>query len=608
MNDRDFLEYFEKLNKNPLPKPELFSIVSSLTNTLLISSHSQPTPIKPPTKPSIFGPGVPEDVEYSLKRAVKALCTTDFQLQARYSLVLQNFLRHFPVKTDKFMDFLLKECNVSNAIRKSETSHYVFASLLGFSALDQARKLDDEASFRVFLEKMLEIAEKYTSFRETVAQILENSLLSQENATKALKTRFRAISQRIKGEPFENSVFHINLLVSLQKAAKIAPKLEDFPLKSQLHANLLDYSRVLRLLLSSLEVFPRESCIIRSVIDFTDLYIRENHKTEEHWSGFFEYFSKELAQSGQTRAFDYKKAFLLLSLLYRYLKKPGFSAIALKNVAKEPLVSLWLRNLFVQNEVLRKISRKIERRVTQIFENAGNCLENREACVEFVEKMKKSLNYHFTGSCALAQAFFQHVIAEDQSFIESYWKILKKKLQKSESLQEKLYIVSEIVHFFERKQGNIKENLLLEGILSVFKEISREKIRKLLENEENFEALEENSMNFEKEAEKFEEKLYDSFYSLLGEVNKRPSSNFSKEKAAIWKGLSEKNEILLSLVLKECEKTQKNVVFLSFFIDFSMFFQEKSGIYRENRDIGRRCPEKYRENAESSRFFEKNAD
>lgn len=565
MNDRDFLEYFEKLNKSQLPQPELISTVSSLTKTLLLSSHSQETQqfsaktSQKPTKTAVFGPSVSEDLEYSLKRTVKALCTADFELQSRYALVLQSLLQHFAVKTEIFIEFLLKECNVSNAIKKSETSHYVFAAILGFSALDLAKKLENEESFQVFLEKMFEFAEKFPSFRETIAETLENSLFSQETAPKVQKLRARAISSKIKKNFQETSVFHINLLVSLQK---VATNLSDFPLKSQLHAILLDYSRVLRLFLSSLEVFPRESRIIRSVISFTDLYIRENCKTEEHWSAFFEYFSKELGQfSAESRAFDHKKAFLLLSLLYRFLKKPGFSAVSLRNVAQEPLVSLWLRNLFVQNEVSRRISRKIEKRVAEIFENAGNSAEEREACLVFAEKMKKTVNYHFSGTCALAQTFFKRIIAEDESFIEKYWKMLKKKLQKAENLQEKLFICSEIAHFFEKKLQVMRESLVIEGVVSVFKETSREKVRKLIENEENFEAFEENEGNFEKEEEKFLEKLFDCFYSLLLEVSRRPSTSFLKEKTAIWKGLSENNEILLSLALKECEKTQKNEVF-----------------------------------------------
>lgn len=546
MNDKEFLSYFDGLNESKAQDSSLLEAIKSIIETL-VSCEKETSSKKDINKNSlVFGSPISPDLEYTLVKAIKSLCSSDVKVQFHYALLLTEILIKFEsLKSQNILDLILKECNIKNSVSKGETSHFIIGKFMGLNALIQCRKIENENLYTYFAEIILDDISKHPKFEEFGIKILENSLEKTKDK-KLANMKIKVLCAKLKGTYSQEKFHFLKLLISIRNFARKTLKSSEFPLKKQMEQCLLDYNKLLHLLIQSLENFPQESYLIKGVIEFISDYIDEQGEGQEYWTSFFEYFIKELSQNeGGNTNFDYKKIFLLLALFRRCLKLKDFNVGKLKQTAFEKIVSIWLKNLNVQNETLRNLSRKIEKRIVNLFENCEKNNDNCKEILNFVCLMKNSTYYHFTSTSPIAKIFFETVLNEE--LIPVYWSFLKKKAHKATDIQSKLFLLSEILHFFSWKLTIMPEELLLEAVIFTFKEISEEKIIKLLEtNEENDEEL------LEENTKKYYEKAYDYFYSLLNELGKRPSKQFEKRKSAVWKGMSHENIPLLCIILEKC--------------------------------------------------------
>lgn len=547
MNDKEFLSYFEHLASPSTPDKSITSSANSILQTLLALDHN-PSATSKPLKPSAFGSHISEDLDYTLIRLIRGMTSQTLKVQFHFALVLKLLLQRFDVILNQnYLDFLLKECN--NKAQKSEIPHLIIAKHLGITSLIESRSLSDDTLLSFIFEIVINDIEKYPFIEELGVRVLEIAFYDNykdktKRNTSEIKTILKLVANKFKAVNKNDNPNHIRLLLTLSKAYKEFVNTVDFPFKKQLENCLLDYNKLLKLLIKSSEKFPKEPFFISSVVGYIHEYAETQGK-KEIWTAFFDYFSKELTDHKEKSSnFDYKKAFLLLDLFKTFLKAEKFE-IQMLNLIPDELVTLWLKNLNVQNETLRKISKKIEKILVKLIQKCEKTPENREEILTFVLHMKEGAYYKFSGANPFAKAFFQEVLTGD--LIEKYWKFLKKKLSHAQETNYKLYLIGEILHFFEWKLEELQEEKLLEIISMVFKENDEAKIRKTIIKDEDEEIVKQ-------EITKFQEITFDYFYSLLNGVIKRNSEKFSKKKSVIWKGLTKDNRCLLFAILDNCQK------------------------------------------------------
>ena len=559
MNDKEFLSYFDILASSKSTDPILFSTSNDLLNTLLAIEHHPSNPAKL-QKDSPFGPKISEDLNYALNRVIRSCTSCDLKVQFQFSLVLKEILLKFDaIKSENYMEFVLKECNVKNSVKKSETPHFLVAKFLCLNALIGSKRLEIESLYSNFFEILLNDMQNFPFMEEFGIRILETSFYDaykedKGKNVKEIKQRIKIISSKFKGILKTENPNHLRLVITIYKASKELLNTSDFPFKKQLENCLLDYNKLLKILIKSCEKFPKEPSFIQGIIEYMHDYCEIQGKSKEIWTKFWEYFVSELANNKENNSnFDFKKAFLVLCLMRRFLKQKNFQISDLRNILIPELIGLWLKNLNVQNASLKKISKKIEKKLFYLIKSAEKTVENREIILEFVLLMKEKTFYKFSGSNSLAVVFFKEVLLED--FIEKYWKNLKKRLLASDDLNMRLFLMSEILHFFEAKLNDLSEEKILEIVAVIFKELNEEKIKKImLKNEE--ESKEEGEIK--QEVKKFQEKIYDHFYSLLNGVIKRNSVNFNEKKSMIWKGITQENKTFLVMILQACVNHEEN--------------------------------------------------
>ena len=556
MNDKEFLGYFDTLASTSTPDSLLFSSCNDLLSTLSSLEHSQPSKGNT-VHSSPFGSEVSPDLDYTLKKIIRSLTTDNVELQMRFALALKELLSRFPaVMSTNFVDFLLKECDLKKTVKKSEKSHFLVAKMLGLEVLLRSRKIE-ESLFSYVIEILFADIAAFDAVQDFGLKIIADSLKTQRK--EELRMKIKVVAQKFKGFFKPDQPSHYTIVFAIAKSTLQTLNSPDFPFKKALEKNVGDYANLVKLLVKSTEKFPKEPVFLEGVIESLQ-------EAGVSWNSFFEFLLDELTNKAElTNNFDYKKAFIVLKLFYRFLKRKDFSIENLKDLKLAGLIGLWVRNLSVQNKVLRECSVKIEKKIVKIMKNCEKNKENREIIYDWVVLMKEKPVYKFLGSNEIAKVFFVDVLDEEMS--EKYWKFLKKRLSSAEDSVNKIFILSEILHFTQLRIESLSEDRIKEILAAVFHETFEDKIRKIIEKSEE----EKENADIKSEIAKTREKVFDFFHSLLSLVIKRNSSNFSQKKGLIWKGLGADSRPLLLAILSNCN--QEHVE------HFQVIFNKKSSYF-----------------------------
>ena len=136
MNDKEFLTYFETLSKGDVKAQVEAS--EKIVKTLMALTHapaSSTTGNQQKTKPSkTFGKAgshLLPDVDYTLKRLIQGTTTETLGIQVAFAIPLRSILQNFEeIDIVKYINSVAEECNVKNAVKKSERNHFILAKIL----------------------------------------------------------------------------------------------------------------------------------------------------------------------------------------------------------------------------------------------------------------------------------------------------------------------------------------------------------------------------------------------------------------------------------------------------------------------------------------------
>ena len=554
MNDIDFLSYFSVLSSSDSQIPDLKKASEDILKSLLASNHNSDaililTPLSEKK--------INEDIDYTIKKIIGLLTSETTKTQFNFTPTLTLILTKFEeIDVEKYLSFIGKECSIKNAVKKSENKHFHLGKVLAIHSLILTNRIDKHERNMEIFNNIIDILEETLKEEPSLEEIVVKSLeaLICKNSSVA-KQKTKTIISRFKSQFKQNNVNFIYLFLVIYRNHP-----NEFPFKSQLENLILNYSNLLPILNKTSDFFPRESLLFKEVIDFLWKYSQDKEDSILFWQGFWDFFVKELVigQDIETTKLhsDYKKFFILLSLLRNLLKNKDFSTLSLEFIINKELLALWFRNLNVLNVNLKNLALKIQNRLVKIFKKIEKNEENREVLIRFIKAMKEKSLYKFSPKSPLAEIFFEEILITKEE-IQGYSKFLLKKAKASSNIKEKIFFISEIMQLIERKVNNFPEESLLEASYFVYMQTNSKKISLMLtQNQEELDDL--NEQDNTKDIKKYKKLIFENFFSIVNSLCKRNSSNFSGKKNAIWKGLSENNDVLIfRLVEKIFEKEEK---------------------------------------------------
>ena len=382
MKDPELLTFFDILASADTPTPVLLTKSSDLIQILFALEHN-PQNLPKNQLNSPFGSKISEDLHYTLNKVIKGCTSSDLKVQFQFSLVLKGLLSRFEeIKSENYLDVVLKECSIKNSIKKSEIPHYLIAKFLCIFALILSRKIESEQLYSYCFEILVNDMQSFPWIEDFAIKIIETSFydIYKENKGKNLseiRSKIKAIASKFKPILKSENSSHLKLLITISKASKELLNTTDFPFKKQLDNNLLDYNKLLKVLIKSTDKFPKEPLFIQGVVEYMEDYCEIQGKAKEIWGKFWEFFVSEFANTKENSTnFDFKKCFLVLCLFKRFLKQKDLKFTNFRNILIPDLITLWLKNLNVQNENLKKMSKKIEKNLLLIIKNAEKTEEN----------------------------------------------------------------------------------------------------------------------------------------------------------------------------------------------------------------------------------------
>lgn len=552
MNDIDFLSYFSVLSSAESQMPDLKKASEDILKSLLASIHnSKSISIMTPLSEKKIN----EDIDYTIKKIIGMLTSETTKTQFNFTPVLTLILTKFEeIDVEKYLSFIGKECSIKNAVKKSEHKHFHLGKILAIHSLILTNRIEKhERNMEIFnniIENLEEILKIEPSLEEIIVKSLEALICKSASVS---KQKIKTIISRFKPQFKQNNVNFIYLFLVIYRNHP-----NEFPFKSQLENLILDYNNLLPILNKTSDIFPRESLLFNEVINFLWKYSQDKEDSILFWQGFWDFFVKELVlgQDIETTKLhsDYKKFFILLSLLRNLLKNKDFSTLSLEFIINKELLALWFRNLNVLNPNLKNLAIKIQNRLVKIFKKIEKNEENREIIIRFIKALKEKSLYKFSPKSPLGEIFFEEILITKEE-IQGYSKFLIKKAKGASNIKEKLFFISEITQLIERKVNNFSEESLLEASYFVYMQTDSQKISSIIvQNQEDPDDANDLTMDIKKH----KKQIFENFFSIVNSLCKRNSSNFSGKKNAIWKGLSEKNDVLIfSLIEKIFEKEEK---------------------------------------------------